>query len=187
MLKAALLVSANCSHLLADVLSSIVKHVAHPDGKFSLVDLRQHNAIEHDRSFTRLDFRQGDNYSFQPAMFHDFLKDAEGGPITATSLARTRARRDAEGKQVLGAKSLGPRLWLTTWSQTCILLQIFGKEISVEDISSVYEHEKLPEWWIQHSGKPTFLGLLGDVFDVFWKHLFVRVPTETLEDPLRGW
>ena len=173
--------------MLADVLSSIVKQVAHPDGTFTLVDLRQHNAIEHDRSFTRLDFRQGDNYSFQPAMFKAFLADADGGPITPTSIARTRARRDAEGKQVVGAQSLGLRLWLTTWSQTCILLQIFGKKIAVEDISMLYQEEKLPDWWTQDPGSPTFLSLLDDIVNVFWKHLFVKVPEVTLKDPLRGW
>lgn len=182
-----MLVSANCSPLLADVLSSIVRHVGRPNETFTLVDLRQHNAIEHDRSFTRLDYRQGDNYSFQPAMFHAMLADAKGGPITATSLARTRARRDAEGKRVVGAESLSLRLWVTTWSQTCILLQIFGEEISVRDVSMLFEEEKLPEWWMRDPGRPTFLGLLGDVGSVFWKHLFVKVPEETLTDSLKGW
>lgn len=115
------------------------------------------------------------------------MADAEGGPITATSLARTRARRDAEAKQLVGAESLSLRLWFTTWSQTCILLQIFGDEIPVEDISLLYEEERLPEWWLQDPGRPTFLGLLSNVLDVFRRHLFVKVPRETLDNPLRGW
>lgn len=88
---------------------------------------------------------------------------------------------------MVGAQSLGFRLWVTTWSQTCILLQIFGKEISVGDISLLFEEEKLPEWWMKDPGKPTFLGLLGDVSNVFSKHLFVNVPEATLKDRLRGW
>ena len=186
-LKAALIVAGNCSPVLADVLSSIVRPVLHEDDTFTLVDLRRHNAIEHDSSFTRLDFRQGDNYSFQPDMFHAFLADAQGGPITKESLARTRVRRDKEEKQGVGLFGLGLRLWVTTWSQTCILLQTFGPSISVEDITQFYAEEKLPEWWLKGHPQMTFFGLLGDVSAVFWRHLFVTVPQTTLNDPLRGW
>ena len=184
-LKAALIVAGNCSHLLADVLSSIVRPVLHEDGTFTLVDLRRHNTIEHDSSFTRLDFRQGDNYSFQPDMFHAFLADAQGGPITKESLARTRVRRDKEEKQVIGISGLGLRLWVTMWSQTCILLQTFGSSISVKDITEFYVEERFPEWWLKGHPQMTFLGLLGDVSAVFWRHLFVSVPVSN--DPLRGW
>lgn len=88
---------------------------------------------------------------------------------------------------MVGAQSLGFRLWMTTWSQTCILLQIFGREVSVEDICLLFEEEKLPEWWMKNPGKPTFVGLLGNVANVFWKHLLVKVPEVTLKDQLRGW
>ena len=87
----------------------------------------------------RLDFRQGYNYTFQPAMLHAFLKDAEGGPITKESLARTRVRHDKEKKQAVGISPLGLRLWVTMWSQTCILLQTFGVSILVKDISTFSE------------------------------------------------
>lgn len=186
-LKAALIVSSNASPTLAEVQSGIVKSVAHLDGTFTLVDLRKHNAIEHDRSFTRLDFRQGDNTSFQPAMFRAFLADAEGGPITPASIARTRARRDAEGKQDVEAQPLGVRLWLTTWTQTCVLLEFFGQEVSVEDITMLYQEERLPEWWIENPGHPTLHSLLGTVLNVFWKHLWVKVPRGTLDNPQREW
>lgn len=169
------------------MLSSIVKPVLHDDDTFTLVDLRRHNAIEHDSSFTRLDFKHGDNYSFQPEMFHAFLVDAQGGPITKESLARTRARRDKEEKSGVGLFGLGLRLWVTTWSQTCILLQTFGHSISVEDITQFYTEEKLPDWWLKGHPQMTFLGLLGDISAVFWRHLFVSVPNTTLNDPLRGW
>ena len=73
-LKAALIVSGNCTPLFADVLTSVVKQITRDDGTFTLVDLRQHDAVEHDASFTRLDSRQGDNYTFQPAMLDAMLK-----------------------------------------------------------------------------------------------------------------
>lgn len=64
------------------------------DGTFDLVLMRQHNVFEHDASFTRLDFREGDNYSFQPAVFRKLLDHANGGPFTISSLARTYVRRN---------------------------------------------------------------------------------------------
>lgn len=189
------MVAGNSTPLLADILSSIVKPVTRADGTFTLVDLRRHNAIEHDASFTRLDFRQGDNYSFQPAMFRALLVDADNGPITKESLARTRARRDREEKVAghgAGVTFLGnPRLWITMWSQTCILLATFGEPISVKNLRTFYEEERLPEWWTIEAKagrrKMTFAGLLGDIAGVFWRHLFVSVPKATLEDPLKGW
>lgn len=161
--------------------------VIRKDGSFTLVDLRRHNVVEHDSSFTRLDFRQGDNYTFQPAMFKAFLQDAEGGPINKDSLARTRARRDKEEKQAIGISPLGLRLWVTTWSQTCILLQTFGDSITVKDISLFYENEQLPSWWMTDHKEMTFLGLLGDIGRVFWRYWLVKVPDQTINDPLRGW
>lgn len=190
-LKAALIVAGNCTPLFADVLSSIVKPLIRKDGTFTLVDLRRHNAVEHDASFTRLDSRQGDNYTFQPAMFKAFLADAKGGPINKESIARTRARRDKEEKVYGHGAGVwfwsSPRLWITMWSQTCILLQTFGEEISVKDITVFYEDERLPQGWAEQQRKMTFVGQLGDIAGVFWRHLFVSVPEDTLKDPLRGW
>jgi len=194
-LKAALIVAGNSSSLFADVFASIVKPILHKDGTFTLVDLRRHNAIEHDASFTRLDYRQGDNYTFQPAMFQALLADANGGPITKDSLARTRVRRDKEEKQAGHGAGLtffsDPKLWITMWSQTCVLLQTFGERISVDDITMFYEQEKLPEWWLQDASagrrRMTFVGQLRDIAGVFWRHLFVKVPDTTLNNPLKGW
>ncbi|KXS95125.1 hypothetical protein AC578_2879 [Pseudocercospora eumusae] len=192
-LKAALLVAADCTPLLADVLSSIVKPLLHEDGTFTLLDLRKHNVIEHDASFTRLDYRQCDNFTFQPAMFQAVLEDAQGGPITRESLARTRVRRDKECERAFGYKgllSLGPKLYATTWSQTCILLQTFGARISVKDLMVFYTEERLPDGWPwTRQRKMGFAGLLSDIVAVYWKHLFVKVPDSCLRDapPTGGW
>jgi len=194
-LKAALIAAGNSTPLFAEVLTSIVKPVTRKDGTFTLVDLRRHNAIEHDASFTRLGFRQGNNYTFQPAMFQAMLVDAHGGPITPESIARTRVRRDKEEK--LAGHGAGvtfwrnPSLWITMWSQTCILLQTFGRRISVEDITVFYEEESLPEWWLKDASmgkrRMTFLGQLRDIADVFWRHLFVKVSEAELMNQLKGW
>ncbi|KAK4540456.1 hypothetical protein LTR36_009202 [Oleoguttula mirabilis] len=84
-----------------------------------------------------------------------------------------------------------PGLFVTMWSQTCILLQTFGEAIRVEDISMLYEEERLPEWWLKDTSsgkkKMTFAGLLGDIGGVFWRHLYVKVPAAELKNPLKGW
>lgn len=54
------------SDTVAHALANTLKPVLHQDGTFDLADSRKHNVVEHDRSLTRLDFRQGDNYSLQP-------------------------------------------------------------------------------------------------------------------------
>jgi hypothetical protein len=54
--------TGTCAHALANTIKSLKRE----DGTFDLVDIRQHNLVEHDTSMTRLDFRQGDNYTMQP-------------------------------------------------------------------------------------------------------------------------
>ncbi|EMC93181.1 hypothetical protein BAUCODRAFT_36847 [Baudoinia panamericana UAMH 10762] len=191
-LKAALIVAGNSTPLFADVLSSIVKSVTRKDGTFTLVDLRRHNAVEHDASFTRLDARQGDNYTFQPAMFEAMVKDAHGGPINRDSIARTRARRDREEKAAGNGAGVtfwrSPRLYVTTWSQACILLQTFGEEIGVEELRKFYTEERLVEGWVGEKKKRmTFLGQLGDMASVWWKHFFIQIDGAAVKDPLKGW
>jgi len=65
----ALHMSGTVAHSLANTLKPIVRK----DGTFDLVDTRMHNVVEHDRSLTRLDFRQGDNYTMQPHSACRFL------------------------------------------------------------------------------------------------------------------
>ncbi len=58
----ALHMSGTVAHALADTLKPVLR----ADGTWDLADARKHDVVEHDRSLTRLDFRQGDNYSLQP-------------------------------------------------------------------------------------------------------------------------
>ena len=53
---------------LASSLANMLKQVTRADGTFDLVDVRKHNVLEHDASFTRHDAIQGDNFTFQPAL-----------------------------------------------------------------------------------------------------------------------
>ncbi|KAI9167867.1 ABC multidrug transporter B [Paramyrothecium foliicola] len=109
-LEAALMEALHMTGTIAHALASSVKPLLHEDGTFDLVDLRKHGVIEHDRSMTRLDFRQGDNYTMQPRMLEAMIDDAAGGPVTLKTLAKSYTRRKEEHK-ASGGQSLGLRLW----------------------------------------------------------------------------
>ncbi|KUJ24407.1 Cloroperoxidase [Mollisia scopiformis] len=96
--------------LLATSLTNALKPLLRKDKTFDLADTRRHNVIEHDNSFTRHDLWQGDNYTFQPDMLAAILDDADGGPITLKSLAKSFKRRDREQKAI-GAPKLPLKLW----------------------------------------------------------------------------
>ena len=66
MLEAALMEGVHATGTLAHALAGTMKPVLREDGTFDLSDSRTHNVLEHDTSLTRLDFRQGDNFSMQP-------------------------------------------------------------------------------------------------------------------------
>jgi hypothetical protein len=61
------MVALHMTGTVAHSLANSLKPVLREDGTFDLSDARMHNVVEHDRSLTRLDFRQGDHYSLQPA------------------------------------------------------------------------------------------------------------------------
>ena len=96
--------------LAAAALTITLKDLCREDGTYDLVDTRRHGVIEHDSSFTRLDFWQGDNFTFQPAMLQAMIDDAEGKPVTLRSLAKTYKRRNRESKKT-GASRLPLNLW----------------------------------------------------------------------------
>ncbi len=98
------------SKLLATSITSALKPLVRKDGTFDLSDTRKHNVIEHDNSFTRHDEWQGDNYTFQPDMFDAMLVDANGGPLTLATLAKSFVRRDKES-EAAGAPKLPLKLW----------------------------------------------------------------------------
>jgi len=94
----ALMTALHMDKLAAASLTSSLPPLCRKDGTFDLVDTRRHNVIEHDSSFTRLDFHQGDNYTFRPEMLQAMIDDADGGPVTLRSLAKTFIRRDKESR-----------------------------------------------------------------------------------------
>ena len=73
----ALLTAFHLSPLAAGSFTASLPPLCRKDGTFDLADTRRHNVIEHDSSFTRLDFHQGDNYTFQPDMLQAMMQKAD--------------------------------------------------------------------------------------------------------------
>ena len=136
----------NMSHPLATFLTSIIlPSVGKPGATtFDLVDLRKHNAIEHDISLTRHDFAQGDNYTFQPEMLEALLKDTGDGPATAKTFAKSRIRRTKESK-LTGVPKLSIRLVLiSVFNYGSALLVLGPSGIPKEDLITFLREERSP-------------------------------------------
>ncbi len=130
------------SPVWATVISDGIIERVGRDGKMDLTDLRKHGAFEHDASLTRLDFRQGDNYSCQPDMVQDLLKDADGGPVTYQTIAKTRARRMREAKKANSVPSLYFKV--RAMLEAASLIHFLGEGASEEDIKTFFLDERLP-------------------------------------------
>jgi len=158
--EAALMTGLHMSSTLASTLAHTLRPLCRADGTFDLQDMRKHNVMEHDRSFTRLDFRQGDNYTFQPAMFQALLDDAGGGPVTLQSLAKTYVRRKKECKRS-GAPSLPFNLWVVNLIQTVSFYHTAAMStLSKETMTTFYVEERFPDAILQNLKKRTLLGLV---------------------------
>lgn len=165
--EAALMTGLHMSSTLASTLAHSLRPLCRADGKFDLYDMRRHNVVEHDRSFTRLDFRQGDNYTFQPTMFQALLDDAEGGPVTIKTLAKSYVRREKECKRS-GGPSLPFNLWGVNLIQTVSFYNTAAMStISKETMTTFYEEERFSDAILQNPKKRTLLGLIWDAVILF--------------------
>lgn len=171
--EAALMTALHMTKTLAGSLSGTLKSLLHEDGTFDLRDMRRHNVLEHDISFTRLDFRQGDNYTFQPAMFQAMLDDAKGGPVTIKTLAKTYLRRKKENKES-GGQGLPLRLWFVNLLQTVSLLNTAqtGGELSRELLTTFYTEERIPDVILKNQTPRTLFGLIGNALNLLFHVIF---------------
>jgi hypothetical protein len=158
----ALMTALHMDKTLASAITNPLRSLLRKDGTFDLVLMRQHNVIEHDASFTRLDFREGDNYNFQPHLFRAMLNDAKGGPVTIPSLARTYIRRNKESR-LAGAPDLPWNLWFVNLLQSVSLMNTVGKggKLSREMMKTFYEEERFPDEGLESREKRTLVGLVG--------------------------
>lgn len=154
------------------------------DGTFDLVDTRRHGVIEHDASFTRLNFHQGDNYTFQPQMLEAMIQDAEGGDVTLRTLAKTFIRRNEESRAA-GAPRPGLKLWFIAVLQavggmhipfypcTPLILIVMntaqtGGKLTREVLEAVFAEERFPPVILDNPKPRTVFTLLGNAVGMLW-------------------
>ncbi|KJZ75260.1 hypothetical protein HIM_05454 [Hirsutella minnesotensis 3608] len=147
-----------------------LKSILHSDGTFDLTDLRQHGVIEHDRSFTRYDFGDGgDNYTLQPDMFQALLNDANGGPVTVRTLAKTYRRRAKEHKQS-GGEPLTLRMWFINLAQSVSFLNVAqtGGVLSRDVVGDFYLEERFSNEILDNKTPRTLFGLISNMFKLLF-------------------
>jgi hypothetical protein len=170
--EAALMTALHMTSTVAGALANSLKPVLREDGTFDLVDARTHNVVEHDRSFTRLDFRHGDNYTMQPRMLQAMLDDAEGGPLTIKTLSKTYARRRREHKETHG-DSLGIRLRFVS---LLIAVGFINTETtghpSPEQVTTFYTEERLEDYILNNPEPRTLRGLVRKAVKLQWYLIF---------------
>jgi Peroxidase, family 2 len=171
--EAALKSTLHMSSALASSLTRSLKPLLRKDSTFDLTDMRKHNVLEHDASFTRLDIIQGDNYTFQPTLFKAFLDDAKGGPVTIKTLAKTYIRRNKESRAA-GSPRLPINLWFVNVLQTVSLLNTAqtGGKLNRELLDTFYEEERFPDVILTNEKKRTLLGLLGHAVSLLFHIVF---------------
>lgn len=171
-LEAALMTALHMSGTVARTLADQIKSVVREDGTFDLVDVRQHNLLEHDRSFTRLDFRHGDNYTMQPLMLQAMLDDANGGPISIKTLSKTYARRQKEHKESGGA-SFDLRMRMVSMLIAVGFVNASAvAEPTPQQVRVFYEEEKLEDWILQNPEPRTLRGLVWKAIRLQWHLIF---------------
>ncbi|KAL8787694.1 MAG: hypothetical protein Q9195_007650 [Heterodermia aff. obscurata] len=150
------------SPLAAGSFTASLLPLLRADGTFDLADTRRHNVIEHDSSFTRMDFHQGDNYTFQPDMLQAMIADAEGGPVTPRSLAKTFIRRGKESRDA-GAPRLPLNLWLVRMIQAVGVINAadMGGRVTKEVLEAVFVEERLPDVILDNPKTRTLFNLFG--------------------------
>jgi len=135
--------------------------------------MRKHDVIEHDASITRFDFRQGDNYTFQPALFEAFLADADGGPVTIKTLAKTYNRRKKESRAA-GSPRLPLSLWFVNLLQTVSLLNTAqtGNALQKDLLVEFYTEERIPDVILQNQKTRTLFGLVTKALSLLFHAIF---------------
>ncbi|KAF2728159.1 Cloroperoxidase [Polyplosphaeria fusca] len=160
--ETALMAGLHMSTTLSSALARALRPLCRSDGTFDLYDMRKHNVVEHDRSFTRLDIRQGDNFTFQPDMFQALLDDAKGGPITIRTLAKTYVRRKKESKAA-GSPRLPLKLWAVNLIQTVSFFHTAKVQpLTKETMTTFYTEERFPDEIVKNTETRTLVGLIWD-------------------------
>jgi hypothetical protein len=167
-IEAALMEALHMSGALAHTLASGLKPLVRKDGTLDLVDTRTHNVMEHDRSPTRLDTRQGDNWTMQPAMLDAMLADAGGGPMTIKSMAKTLARRKRE-HVASGGEPMPTKIVITNLLMTVSFINVEQSGAPTpENVRQFWTEERFQDYILNNPVQRTLHGLLWRVGLLLW-------------------
>jgi hypothetical protein len=156
------------SGALAHTLASGLRPLVRKDGTLDLVDTRKHNIMEHDRSPTRLDFRQGDNWTMQPKMLEAMLADAKGGDMTIHTISKTYRRRQSE-HIASGGPPLSWKLWFTNLLMTVSFINVEATgHPSPENVRQFWTEERWQDYVLHDPVERTLHGLLLRVGLLLW-------------------
>ena len=110
--------------------------------------------IEHDGSLSRQDFASGDNHSFSPEVFHQFIsRFPTDGTISIEAAAEARAARLADAKASNPSFDLGADGARFSAIESSLYQVVFGQgtegHARVEWVRTLFEQERLPveEGW----------------------------------------
>lgn len=163
------MISLHQTKALAASIARPLNQILRSDGTFDLVDMRRHNVIEHDASMTRLDARQGDNYTFQPAMLQAMFDDARGRSVTVKTLARSYNRRTRE-RRADGGAPLPWNLWFVNIVQIISFLNMAdtGGKMTQDVMKTFYEEEKIPHIIMDNHRTRTLTGVMVLAFKLLF-------------------
>ncbi|PRP86749.1 hypothetical protein PROFUN_02898 [Planoprotostelium fungivorum] len=121
----------------------------------SMLDLQQHNMIEHDASMTRSDNALGDSTVVNATLLQDLISSSDGVSLTWRHMVAHRRRRQDD------CKKNNPRLvWNEEQKQAAagevvIFQLVFGdwlNGVSLPVVRSIFAEEKFPAGWKPHEG-----------------------------------
>jgi hypothetical protein len=92
---------------------------------FNLQDFDAYNFTEHDASLTRLDLIQGSTIDVQPGLVDLLLLDSETAWLNASTIGRSRARREAESREI-GSPRLSDAFTSFAQLESSFILLVFG-------------------------------------------------------------
>jgi hypothetical protein len=125
---------------------------ANGDTVFNLVDLRQHNVLEHDASLTRQDSGDaaGDNWSPQPDLIAQMMSlSQDGTSLCWCDFAKARLLRMNQESASDGTYSLTTKQSAIAYGEASVALEVFGngKNMSLAFFESFFAQEKIPAGW----------------------------------------
>jgi hypothetical protein len=106
-------------------------------------------------------------------MFKALLNDADGGPVTIKSLAKTYVRRRKESESV-GSPKLPLNLWFVNVLQTASSLNTTqtGGKLYRETMTLFYTEEPFPEEILKNKKPRTLFGLVGSAIILLFYIIF---------------